>query len=132
MSKKSAPKRTKKAVSIAAVKTSAPKPKKEELKMPLLVWFLSVLSAPVLLLMVPVYFGEALADYSQMNGAIWGSLVMTVPSIILAFVVSLALNKEYFENKKDFAGISRMAFIIATVMNIFVLMSMTIIPELFA
>lgn len=132
MSKKSAPKRTKKAVSIAAVKTAAPKPKKEELKMTLLVWFLSVLSAPVLLLMVPAYFGEALADYSQMNGAIWGSLVMTIPSIILAFVISLALNKEYFDSKKDFTGISRMAFIIATVMNIFVLMSMTIIPELFA
>lgn len=132
MSKKSAPKRTKKTVSVAAVKTSAPKKQNEDLKMPLLVWFLSVLSAPVLLLLVPAYFGGALTDYSQMNGAIWGAVMMTIPSIILAFVVSLALNKEYFENQKDFVGISRMALIIATVMNIFVLMSMTIIPELFA
>ncbi len=131
MSKKSAPKRIKKTVSMAATKAVAPKTKKEDIKMPFLVWILSVLSAPVLLLLIPAYFGEALSDYSQMSGAIWGSLMMTMPSIILAFVVSLALNKEYFDSKKDMIGVSRMAFIIATVINIFVLMSMTIIPELF-
>ncbi len=132
MSKKSAPKRAKKTVSTMATRVSTVKPKNEELKMPLLVWFLSVLSAPVLLLMIPVYFGGSLADFSQMDGAIWASIIMTIPSIILAFVISLALNKEYFENKKDFNGIGRMALIISTVMNIFVLMSITIVPEIFA
>ncbi len=132
MRKKISSKKAKKSVKVSPCSCPCSCESSEEIKMPLLVWFLSVLLSPVLLLMVPVFFGGGVLDYSQLEGTVWPSVVMTLPSIILAFVISLALNKEYFDDQKTPMGVARMSLIIATVINIFVLMSLCVVPELIA
>lgn len=121
---------------VVAKSTSTEKKLKTDLKMPFMVWLLSALAAPVLILLVPSYFGEVnfvSTDVDEISawGQIWGMVILTLPTLIMSFVISLAINKEYFGSNHSLAGIVRMSLVIAAVINVFVFVIVNLFSELF-
>ncbi len=109
--------------------------KGDSLKMVVLGWILSGLAFISVSSLVPGFFGEggfATDDEFSFFSTVWFFYIVSfvIPVFVVSFIISLGLSKES-SNRKNLQEIARTAFVIASIINVTVLVIGLVVGELF-